>query len=123
MRPSSPLPLAETRLTTAPSPLPRVAGKHSMKKDEYLATMMQVPEKQKIAIVPFDTRTQREAFSIGLDGLKGVRLSCVCSRRRGLTGAGVQWNMTALVAESPQAREDRKKRVSVCSDTPRPCGV
>ncbi|KAH9939519.1 hypothetical protein B0H21DRAFT_36849 [Amylocystis lapponica] len=68
-----------------------IPGKHSMKKDEYLLTMMQVPPKQRIAIVPFDLRTQREAFAVGLDGLKG-------------------WNINALVAESPQAREDRKKR-------------
>ncbi|TFY55827.1 hypothetical protein EVJ58_g7998 [Rhodofomes roseus] len=68
-----------------------IPGKHSMKKDEYLTTIMQVPPKQKIAIVPFDQRTQRDAFSVNLDGLKG-------------------WNINVLVAESPQAREDRKKR-------------
>ncbi|KAI0762054.1 hypothetical protein BC629DRAFT_1544646 [Irpex lacteus] len=68
-----------------------IPGKHSMKKDDYLMTMMQVPPKQRIAITPFDIRTQRDAFSVSLDGLKG-------------------WNMNVLVAESPQAREDRKRR-------------
>ncbi|PCH42580.1 hypothetical protein WOLCODRAFT_132443 [Wolfiporia cocos MD-104 SS10] len=68
-----------------------IPGKHSIKKDEYLTTMMQVPPKQKIAITPFDLRTQREAFSVSLEGLKG-------------------WNTVLLVAETPQAREDRKKR-------------
>ncbi|PSR88731.1 hypothetical protein PHLCEN_2v5082 [Hermanssonia centrifuga] len=68
-----------------------VPGKHSMKKDDYLMTMMQIPPKQRIAITPFDLRTQREAFSVSLEGLKG-------------------WNINALVAESPQAREDRKRR-------------
>lgn len=35
---------------------------------------MQVPPKQRINIVPFDSTTQRDAFSVGLDGLKGVSL-------------------------------------------------
>ncbi|KAI0654642.1 hypothetical protein C8Q70DRAFT_925330 [Cubamyces menziesii] len=68
-----------------------IPGKHSMKKDEYLTTLMQVPPKQKMTITPFDLRTQREAFSVSLEGLKG-------------------WNIHALVAESSQAREDRKRR-------------
>ncbi|KAJ7126948.1 hypothetical protein C8R44DRAFT_979678 [Mycena epipterygia] len=68
-----------------------VPGKHSMKKDDYLAGIMQVPPKQRIPIAPFDLKTQREAFSVSLEGLKG-------------------WNPSALVAESAQAREDRKKR-------------
>ncbi|KAJ7274352.1 hypothetical protein B0H12DRAFT_1319342 [Mycena haematopus] len=68
-----------------------VPGKHSMKKDDYLATIMQVPPKQRLQIAPFDLRTQREAFSVSLDGLKG-------------------WNIGTLVQESAQAREDRKKR-------------
>ncbi|TDL25825.1 hypothetical protein BD410DRAFT_609060 [Rickenella mellea] len=68
-----------------------VPGKHSMKKDQYLQTIMQVPPKQKMNITKFDVRTQREAFSVSLEGLKG-------------------WNINALVAESAQAREDRKKR-------------
>ncbi|KAJ7104101.1 hypothetical protein B0H15DRAFT_959436 [Mycena belliarum] len=66
-------------------------GKHSMKKDDYLAGIMQVPPKQRIPIVPFDLKTQREAFSVSLDGIKG-------------------WNTNTLVLESAQAREDRKKR-------------
>lgn len=45
-----------------------------MRKDDYLMTMMQVPPKQRIAIRPFDQRTQREAFSVSLEGLKGVRI-------------------------------------------------
>lgn len=49
-------------------------GKHSTKKDDFLATIMQVPPKQRINIVPFDPATQRDAFSVGLDGLKGVSL-------------------------------------------------
>ncbi|KAJ3476135.1 hypothetical protein NLI96_g11374 [Meripilus lineatus] len=67
------------------------AGKHSMKKDDFLVTIMQVPPKQRNNITPFDLRTQRDAFSVSLEGLKG-------------------WNINALVAETPQAREDRKKR-------------
>lgn len=50
-----------------------------MKKDDYLMTMMQVPPKQRIAITPFDIRTQRDAFSVSLDGLKGVRFISVLS--------------------------------------------
>ncbi|KAG6851091.1 hypothetical protein H0H93_000971 [Arthromyces matolae] len=68
-----------------------IPGKHSMKKDDYLATMMLVPPKQRIKIVPFDSRTQEEAFTVSLEGLKG-------------------WNPNALVLQSAQAREDRKKR-------------
>ncbi|GJE85678.1 hypothetical protein PsYK624_017570 [Phanerochaete sordida] len=68
-----------------------IPGKHSTKKDDYLMTMIQVPPKQRIQIQPFDQRTQRDAFSISLDGLKG-------------------WNISALVGESPQAKEDRKRR-------------
>ena len=51
------------------------SGKHSMKKDDYLATMMLIPPKQRMEIVPFDARTQRDAFTVSLEGLKGV-----CSR-------------------------------------------
>ncbi|EIW57855.1 uncharacterized protein TRAVEDRAFT_65492 [Trametes versicolor FP-101664 SS1] len=68
-----------------------IPGKHSMKKDDYFTNLIQVPPKQKIAITPFDLRTQRDAFSVSLEGLKG-------------------WNIHALVAESSQAREDRKRR-------------
>ncbi|KAG6813400.1 hypothetical protein H0H92_011378 [Tricholoma furcatifolium] len=66
-------------------------GKHSMKKDDYLTQTMEVPPKQRIQIAPFDSRTQREAFTVSLEGLKG-------------------WNPNALILESAQAREDRKKR-------------
>lgn len=68
-----------------------VPGKHSMKRDDYLSTIMQVPPKQRIKITPFDPKTQRDAFTVSLEGLKG-------------------WNPNALVLESAQAREDRKKR-------------
>lgn len=82
-----------------------------MKKDDYLMTMMQVPPKQQNNITPFDLKTQREAFSVSLEGLKGVRPSilhcCFVSH-----ASIFQWNINVLVAESPQAREDRKKRVS-----------
>ena len=47
-----------------------------MKKDDYLMTIMQVPPKQRISITPFDSKTQREAFSVSLDGLKGVSIRC-----------------------------------------------
>ncbi|KAF9243504.1 hypothetical protein BU15DRAFT_86450 [Melanogaster broomeanus] len=66
-------------------------GKHSMKKDDYFTTVMQVPPKQRIPIVEFDARTQREAFTVSAEGLKG-------------------WNAGTLILESAQAREDRKKR-------------
>lgn len=68
-----------------------VPGKHSIKKDDFLTTTIQVPPKQHIPITPFDSRTQSEAFTVSLEGLKG-------------------WNIHALVPESTQAREDRKKR-------------
>jgi hypothetical protein len=44
-----------------------------MKKDTYLTDLMSVPPKQKIPITPFDLKTQQEAFSVSLEGLKGVR--------------------------------------------------
>ncbi|KAF8134938.1 hypothetical protein EV363DRAFT_1160095 [Boletus edulis] len=72
-------------------------GKHSMKKDDYLVTIMQVPPKQHIPIVQFDVKTQKEAFAVSAEGLKGV---CAIS----------PWNAGALIIESAQAREDRKKR-------------
>lgn len=53
------------------------AGKHSMKKDDYLQMMMQVPPKQTLSIAKFDLRTQRDAFSVSLEGLKGVRANIV----------------------------------------------
>ncbi|KAK2460327.1 hypothetical protein APHAL10511_007716 [Amanita phalloides] len=68
-----------------------IPGKHSMKKDDFLSTTMLIPPKQRIPITPFDARTQRDAFTVSLEGLKG-------------------WNIHTLILESPQAREDRKKR-------------
>ncbi|KAI0259887.1 hypothetical protein BC834DRAFT_903697 [Gloeopeniophorella convolvens] len=68
-----------------------IPGKHSVKKDDFLTTMIQIPPKQHIPVVPFDSRTQTDAFTVSLEGLKG-------------------WNIHALVPESTQAREDRKKR-------------
>ena len=44
-----------------------------MKKDDFLSDIIQVPPKQRIPIAPFDLRTQRDAFSVSLEGLKGVR--------------------------------------------------
>ena len=44
-----------------------------MKKDDYLQTIMLVPPKQHMQISKFDSRTQRDAFIVGLEGLKGVR--------------------------------------------------
>ncbi|EAU85614.2 hypothetical protein CC1G_06327 [Coprinopsis cinerea okayama7 len=66
-------------------------GKHSMKKDDYLTTIMLIPPKQRIPITPFDVHTQEDAFAVSPEGLKG-------------------WNIHALVLESAQAREDRKKK-------------
>ncbi|KAJ3997406.1 hypothetical protein F5050DRAFT_1878619 [Lentinula boryana] len=68
-----------------------VPGKHSMKKDDYLTNLMLAPPKQRVRISEFDSRTQRDAFTVSLEGLKG-------------------WNPSTLVLESAQAREDRKKR-------------
>ncbi|KAH9999180.1 hypothetical protein BJV74DRAFT_767310 [Russula compacta] len=76
-----------------------IPGKHSVKKDDFLTTIVQVPPKQHIPISPFDPRTQTEAFTVSLEGLKGV-----------LEFELLQWNIHALVPESTQAREDRKKR-------------
>ncbi|KAF9004000.1 hypothetical protein BDQ17DRAFT_1390390 [Cyathus striatus] len=68
-----------------------VPGKHSLKKDDFLSTIMVVPEKQRHKITPFDAKTQHDAFEVSLEGIKG-------------------WNINTLVLESAQAREDRKKR-------------
>lgn len=45
-----------------------------MKKDDYLSTMMQVPPKQRMRIRPFDEKTQADAFTVSMEGLKGVCL-------------------------------------------------
>ncbi|KAI0270318.1 hypothetical protein BGY98DRAFT_894689, partial [Russula aff. rugulosa BPL654] len=80
-----------------------IPGKHSIKKDDFLTNIAQVPPKQHIPIAPFDSRTQTEAFAVSLEGLKGVRSDISDS-------ASTKWNIHALVPESTQAREDRKKR-------------
>jgi hypothetical protein len=80
-----------------------------MRKDEYLTTIMQVPPKQRMAITPFDQKTQREAFSVSLEGLKGVSRPLYLRVSFYLTFSA-QWNINTLVLESAQAREDRKKR-------------
>lgn len=43
-----------------------------MKKDDYLENLMMIPPKQKMDIKPFSQKTTREAFSVSLEGLKGV---------------------------------------------------
>jgi hypothetical protein len=68
-----------------------VPGKHSLKKDDYLSSMMLQPPKQRMRIRTFDQKTQDDAFTVSLEGIKG-------------------WNVNTLVVESDQAREDRKKR-------------
>ena len=50
-----------------------LTGKHSLKKDDSLTKIMLVPPKQKMRIAQFDLRTQEEAFTVSLEGLKGVR--------------------------------------------------
>ena len=45
-----------------------------MKKDDYFVTIMQAPPKQHIPIVQFDVKTQKEAFTVSAEGLKGVCL-------------------------------------------------
>lgn len=42
-------------------------------------TTMQVPPKQRMAIRPFDLRTQRDAFSVSLEGIAKVSISCLCA--------------------------------------------
>ncbi len=53
-----------------------------MKKDDYLSTMMMAPPKQRTRIHQFDARTQQEAFTVSLEGLKYVcsliALGCWC---------------------------------------------
>ncbi|KAF9048638.1 hypothetical protein BJ165DRAFT_1040176 [Panaeolus papilionaceus] len=87
-----------------------IPGKHSLKKDDYLTGMIQQPPKQRMRISPFDAKTQEDAFTVSLEGLKGVRPhSFLVFVRCYLTV--FSWNINALVLESAQAREDRKKRV------------
>jgi len=44
-----------------------------MKKDDYLSTIMHVPPKQRLKIRRFDEKTQEDAFTVSLEGLKSVR--------------------------------------------------
>lgn len=90
-----------------------VTGKHSMKKDDFLTTIMLVPPKQRTRIHAFDPRTQEEAFTVSPEGLKGVSRLILPTMSSELTHC--QWNINTLVVESAQAREDRKKRVSIRS--------
>ena len=57
-----------------------------MKKDDYLSMTMNVPQKQRVKILPFDLRTQSDAFSVSLEGLKGVS-SCFILTSSVLLGA------------------------------------
>lgn len=50
-----------------------LTGKHSLKKDDSLTKVMLVPPKERMKIAHFDSRTQEDAFSVSLEGLKGVR--------------------------------------------------
>jgi len=83
-----------------------------MKKDDYLVTIMQAPPKQHIPMVQFDVKTQKEAFTVSAEGLKGVCPICTGYHFNFLIFLS-QWNTGALVLESAQAREDRRKRVSI----------
>lgn len=51
-----------------------------------------------------------EAFTVSAEGLKGVRV--VVNAQCNYLTMILQWNANALILESAQAREDRKKRVS-----------
>ena len=48
-------------------------GKHSLKKDDSLTKAILEPPKQRTRIAHFDLRTLDEAFTVSLEGLKGVR--------------------------------------------------
>jgi hypothetical protein len=51
-----------------------LAGKHSLKKDDYLTNIMQIPPKERVKIAQFDSRTQRDAFMVTPGGIPGVRI-------------------------------------------------
>ena len=87
-----------------------LTGKHSLKKDDSLTKVMLEPPKQRMRIALFDLRTQEEAFTVSLEGLKGVR-SLLFPYVSQILISLLQWNINTLVLESAQAREDRKKRV------------
>jgi hypothetical protein len=48
------------------------SGKHSMKKDDYLVKSVMEGPKPRPPILPFDARTQRDAFSVTLGGVQSV---------------------------------------------------
>ncbi len=99
---------------------------------------MLVPPKQRMRIHQFDAKTQEDAFTVSLEGLKGVRSNPYpilpfggpLFLPRGCNHISIliyksfflpfnhlimlitQWNVNALFLESAQAREDRKKRGS-----------
>jgi hypothetical protein len=77
-----------------------------MKKDDYLASIMQVPPKQPIQILPFDLKTQREAFSISLDGLKGVRRVATVRYSSYLSSAVEYRHTGARVCPGPRGSQE-----------------
>ncbi|KAK7463585.1 hypothetical protein VKT23_006931 [Stygiomarasmius scandens] len=68
-----------------------VPGKHSMRKDDYFASLLAMEPKPRNDIRIFTSGVLRDAFQVSLEGIKG-------------------WNTSTLVVESAQAREDRRKR-------------
>lgn len=48
-------------------------GKHAMKKDAHLMTLVQEPPKQRMVIQPFDSGVLMRAFNVKDGGLPGVR--------------------------------------------------
>jgi len=50
-----------------------------MKKDNYLTQAILAPEKQRMRIHKFDHKTQQDAFSVSLEGLKGVCVAFLVS--------------------------------------------
>lgn len=51
-----------------------LAGKHSLKKDDYLFGIMHIPPKDRIRISQFDSRTQTDAFTVSAGGIPGVSI-------------------------------------------------
>ncbi|THV07382.1 hypothetical protein K435DRAFT_772710 [Dendrothele bispora CBS 962.96] len=68
-----------------------VPGKHSMKKDDYFVSLLAMEPKPRNDIRIFTSVVLKNAFQVSLEGIKG-------------------WNTSALVLDSAQAREDRRKR-------------
>ncbi|KAH8824184.1 hypothetical protein DL96DRAFT_1468359 [Flagelloscypha sp. PMI_526] len=71
----------------------QIPGKHSFKKDNFLLATMENPDSSKFGLLnqDFFGKIQLDGFNVSAEGLKG-------------------WNPSALVIESAQAKEDRKKR-------------